>query len=180
MKCHHHITIMNQPPSAQIRRSKRRRINRHDSADDAIDLLIPSRTESPIALSAGPLQSTELASTSPSSEEEEESGSQSQPLLTQPPDFIHSPPSAPSARQRIQYAAAPSISATPLNEISGARQSCISSCAIQMYNKNPRPFQLEAIHHLAFHDDSQLVLIRRTADGKSLVPLVRPMYPVLL
>ena len=34
-----------------------------------------------------------------------------------------------------------------------------------------RPFQIESINHLAFDDDSSLVLIRRTANGKSLVPL---------
>ena len=36
---------------------------------------------------------------------------------------------------------------------------------------DPRPFQIEAINHLAFGDNSSLVLVRRTADGKSLVPL---------
>ena len=35
----------------------------------------------------------------------------------------------------------------------------------------PRDYQLEAIHHLATNDDTYLVLVRRTADGKSLVPL---------
>jgi hypothetical protein len=37
---------------------------------------------------------------------------------------------------------------------------------------NMRDFQVEAINHLAFEDDSELILIRRTADGKSLVPHV--------
>ena len=37
---------------------------------------------------------------------------------------------------------------------------------------NPCSFQIEAINHLAFNDDSSLlVLISRTEDGKSLVPL---------
>ena len=35
----------------------------------------------------------------------------------------------------------------------------------------PRDFQVEAINHCAFDDDSSLYLIIRTADGKSLVPL---------
>ena len=40
------------------------------------------------------------------------------------------------------------------------------------YNINlPRDYQLEAIHHLATKDDTYLVLIRRTTDGKLLVPL---------
>jgi superfamily II DNA helicase RecQ len=35
----------------------------------------------------------------------------------------------------------------------------------------PRDFQIEAVHYLTFHDNPSLVLLRRTADGKSLVPL---------
>jgi superfamily II DNA helicase RecQ len=34
-----------------------------------------------------------------------------------------------------------------------------------------RDFQIEAVHYLTFHDNPSLVLLRRTADGKSLVPL---------
>ena len=36
---------------------------------------------------------------------------------------------------------------------------------------DPRPFQIETIHHLAYGEDSSLVLIQRTENGKSLVPL---------
>ena len=32
----------------------------------------------------------------------------------------------------------------------------------------PRDFQIEAINHLAFSDDSSLIVIHRTMDGKSL------------
>ena len=35
----------------------------------------------------------------------------------------------------------------------------------------PRDYQIEAINHLAFYDDTYLVLVRNTADGKLLVPL---------
>jgi len=37
--------------------------------------------------------------------------------------------------------------------------------------EHPREYQIEAINHLASNDDTYLVLVRKTADGKSLVPL---------
>lgn len=36
---------------------------------------------------------------------------------------------------------------------------------------SPRPFQLEAVNHGIFNDNTILYIIRRTADGKSLVPM---------
>jgi len=35
----------------------------------------------------------------------------------------------------------------------------------------PRDYQIESINHLASNDDTYLALVRKTADGKSLVPL---------
>ena len=35
----------------------------------------------------------------------------------------------------------------------------------------PRDFQLERINHCAFEDDAFIIVILRTVDGKSLVPL---------
>ena len=36
--------------------------------------------------------------------------------------------------------------------------------------KVPRPFQIEAINHLTSNDDTYLIIVRATAEGKSLVP----------
>ena len=59
----------------------------------------------------------------------------------------------------------------PLNEIPSNNVKIIKEAIADVYGFNdPRPFQIEAINHLAF-EESSLVLIRRTADGKSLVPL---------
>ena len=35
----------------------------------------------------------------------------------------------------------------------------------------PRPFQIEGMNHCAFNDDTYLVIIHPTANGKSLIPL---------
>ena len=60
----------------------------------------------------------------------------------------------------------------PLSEIPDKQVEIIKEAIEDVYGfDHPRPFQIEAINHLAFDDASSLVLIRRTADGKSLVPL---------
>ena len=60
----------------------------------------------------------------------------------------------------------------PLEEIPSQHVEIIKDAIQDVYGfSDPRPFQIEAINHLAFDVDSSLVLVRRTADGKSLVPL---------
>ena len=60
----------------------------------------------------------------------------------------------------------------PMCDIPQENVDIIKEAIADVYGfEDPRPFQIEAINHLAFQDDSSLVLIRRTADGKSLVPL---------
>ena len=59
----------------------------------------------------------------------------------------------------------------PLLEIDPDHVELIKEAIKDVYGfDQPRPFQIEAVHHLAL-EESSLVLIRRTADGKSLVPL---------
>ena len=58
-----------------------------------------------------------------------------------------------------------------LDEIDPDHVQIIKDAIKEVYGfVNPRPFQIEAVHHVAFVESS-LVLIRRTADSKSLVPL---------
>ena len=60
----------------------------------------------------------------------------------------------------------------PFAEIPADNVLLITAALKDIYNiDQPRDFQIEAIHHLAFNDDTALHLIRKTADGKSLVPL---------
>ena len=48
----------------------------------------------------------------------------------------------------------------------------INRAIIDLYSiDTPRPFQIKAINHLAFSDNASLIVIRRTTDGKSLIPL---------
>ena len=35
----------------------------------------------------------------------------------------------------------------------------------------PRDYQIEAIHHCIYNDNATLYIIRKTAEGKSLIPL---------
>ena len=60
----------------------------------------------------------------------------------------------------------------PFDNIDRHRKTIISKAIADVYNiHTPRNFQIEAINHLAANDNAFLVLIRRTSDGKSIVPL---------
>jgi len=59
-----------------------------------------------------------------------------------------------------------------LNQIPANQLRIIKGTLSEMFNiSTPRDFQLEAINHTCFEDDTVLIVYRRTADGKSLVPL---------
>ena len=60
-----------------------------------------------------------------------------------------------------------------LASIPEAHKRIISGAIKELYPfiDDTRQFQLEGTNHLSFNDDASLVMIRRTADGKSLVPL---------
>ena len=98
--------------------------------------------------------------------DDDSNASCSQQLFTQPPDVLTV--NTPS----IPYVEATSLVALP--DIPERQLTCIKDAIRTLYPQieNPRDFQLEAINHLTFADDAALILIRRTADGKSLVPLI--------
>ena len=100
------------------------------------------------------------------SDENEDDNSCSQRLFTQPPDVFF------NATSPLLYARAEALVA--LSDIPPRQLKCMKDAIRTLYPhiENPRKFQLEAINHLTFSDDASLILIRRTADGKSLVPLV--------
>ena len=60
----------------------------------------------------------------------------------------------------------------PLQDIPPQELQIIKDALRDVYGiTEPRDFQLQAIHYLCFYDDPAMVLLRATADGKSLVPL---------
>eukprot|EP00956_Cyclotella_meneghiniana_P038992 scaffold163785_cov37-Cyclotella_meneghiniana.AAC.2 len=145
--------------------SKRRRFDIPPTpADTNIDRYIATSTASPLRQtpSRDPVDDGNVDATE----------SQDDMPLTQDPTLLlhvsanqastdaSSTPAAAPADPLIAAQPQPSIQPiTPLNTIA------------DVYGFNdPRPFQIEAIIHVAF-EESSLVLIRRTADGKSLVPL---------
>ena len=80
-----------------------------------------------------------------------------------------SPPSDETLRQPIARRSPPPL--VRLDHIPLQRRRLISDSILQTFNiSTPRPFQLEAIHHCTFNDDTCLSICRGTADGKSLVP----------
>eukprot|EP00956_Cyclotella_meneghiniana_P015563 scaffold23905_cov26-Cyclotella_meneghiniana.AAC.2 len=104
-------------------------------------------------------------------DEHEVSQSQEDLPLTQDPSLLPSNASSASADDD----SANNGQFTPLvpsDDIPNRHVTIIKDAIKDVYGfDNPGPFQIKAINHLAFNDDSSLVLIRRTADGKSLVPL---------
>ncbi|KAL3785569.1 hypothetical protein ACHAWO_009403 [Cyclotella atomus] len=162
--------------SDHLRRSKRRRTSAVSSpTDDAIDRLVPSRNQSPIAATTAALRDHIHPHHSESSSDED-TDAPSQLLFTQPP-FVSTNPTAalsplvdPNA---LKCRKAPSV-IKRVNELSTDDRSIITDAVADLYPSisNVRDFQYEAIHHLAFNDDASLILIRRTADGKSLVPAI--------
>jgi superfamily II DNA helicase RecQ len=57
-------------------------------------------------------------------------------------------------------------------DISDRRKSVINRACSEIFSiDNTREFQVTATHYLSYHNNAFLSMIRRTADGKSLVPL---------
>ena len=70
----------------------------------------------------------------------------------------------------INDTAAPPL--IPFNEIPERNLQIIKQAIAEVFRINiPREFQIKAINHLLMNNDTYLILIRRTADGKSLVSL---------
>ena len=154
------------PQTNHDRRSKRRRLRSDSTAiDPSIDRIVPSRTHSPIAASSP------NANASINDDGSDNSCSSSQQLFTQPPHIANTlPPSTPPPN-RVFYAPAPPV-LLAIDAIPTAQKEIIQRAIKDLYViDTPRPFQIEAINHLAFSDDASLIVIRRTADGKSLIPL---------
>ena len=147
-------------------RPKRRRLRSDSTAiDPAIERIVPSRTHSPIA--------TSITNVEPPINDDgsDLSCSSSQPLLTQPPHIANTPPPSTPPPNCVYYAPAPSR-LLPINAIPTAQKEIIQHVIKDLYSiDTPRDFQIKAINHLSFSDDASLIVIRRTADGKSLIPL---------
>ena len=150
-------------PNDHDDRSKRRRLTSHSLAGSpTIDRHVTACHRSP--------QVGHPPSVNPQndgdSDDDEDNISCSQRLFTQPLDVLF------HVDAPILYARAGSL--VSLSDIPQRQLKCITDAIGTLYPhiENPRQFQLEAVNHLAFADDACLVLIRRTADGKSLVPLV--------
>ena len=80
-----------------------------------------------------------------------------------------SPASGETLRQPITWRSPPPL--VRVDDIPHQRRRLISDAILQTFNiSTPRPFQLEAIHHCTFNDDTCISICRGTADGKSLVP----------
>ena len=80
-----------------------------------------------------------------------------------------SPPSDETSRLPITLRSPPPL--VRLDDIPHQRRRLICESILQTFNiSTPRPFQLEAIHHCTFNDDTCISICRGTADGKSLVP----------
>ena len=172
------------PQDNHVRRSKRRRYSSH-SPDDTpgVTRLVPSRNTSPTPIAAAVFPKSTAGE--PSSDDDTSDASLSQQLLTQDPTAIAAPSTALPLATTTSHAddlsgcsgsIASAIHApeclTPINNIPERIVTNMRDAILDVYGiTEPRDFQLEAIHHLAYHDDGSLVLIRRTADGKSLVPL---------
>jgi hypothetical protein len=150
------MDLPNETPRFDCSNSPKRRRTTPNNAH--IDRLIPRCAHSPTAAASSPQSS---------SEEEEEEWESQPPLLTQPPP---SPPLPPPPSPPPQPTPAPSI--TPFEEISPRRKSIINrACSDVLSIDHTRDFQVTAAHYLSFNNHAYLSMIRRTADGKSLVPL---------
>ena len=150
------------PETNHVRRSKRRR-TRSDSiaADPAIERIVPSRTHSPAAASSPNLDP------SINDDGSDLSCSSSQALFTQPPHITTPLPPTTPPSNGVFYAPAPS-QLVSIHNIPPQQKDIIQHAIRDVYSiDTPRDFQLEAINHLSFSDDASLVVIRRTADGKS-------------
>jgi hypothetical protein len=160
--------------------SKRRRLDGPSPGDTpAINRYVSTFNRSPAAASI-PNQSAENRP----QEDDDDDSFIDRPITQDPSLLLPSPPPPPPSNvvAAIQAAAAvvglgPTfVSApdelTPLEDIPSDEVEIINQVISDFYGINePRDFQVQAIHYLAFHDNPSLVLLCRTADGKSLVPL---------
>jgi hypothetical protein len=162
--------------SDHLRHSKRRRTSPISSpTDDAINRLVPSRNQSPIAATTAALGDHIHPSQHESSSDEDNDAPSSQLLFTQL-SFVSTQPSttlSPLHQSTVKYCKAPS-SITSVKDLLPDDLSIIQDVVADLYPSisTIRDFQYEAIHQLAFNDDASLILIRCTADGKSLVPAI--------
>eukprot|EP00956_Cyclotella_meneghiniana_P031331 scaffold81936_cov56-Cyclotella_meneghiniana.AAC.2 len=145
--------------------SKRRRLDNAATPGTAnLQRFVASRTDSPIAHTPLRLPTNNVDDATPESPDDLPH--------TQDPSAIN-PIQLPQVRDASDSANTTEFSPiVPLQCLPPVRVNIIKRAIREVYGfDNPRQFQIEAINHLAFTDDSSLVLIRRTADGKSLVPL---------
>jgi hypothetical protein len=165
-------------------RPKRRRLVGPSPGDTpAIDRYISTFNRSPVATSI-PRQSAEYC---PSNHDDDDSFTDRP--FTQDPSLLP-PPTSPSAFVSRVPAAADAAAQSdgakdvsnafvhapptflPLKDIPPQELQIIKDALRDVYGiAEPRDFQLQAIHYLCFYDNPAMVLLRATADGKSLVPL---------
>eukprot|EP00956_Cyclotella_meneghiniana_P018449 scaffold30718_cov36-Cyclotella_meneghiniana.AAC.1 len=154
--------------------------NNHDDGSKRRRLAPSSTTETSIDDSLtndghhSPIVRPPATQSTPNEADYDSESSCTQRLFTQPPDVLlnQQPPHDLPIHEPILYAKATSLVA--LHDIPPRQLSIIKDAIKTLYPQieQPRDFQLEAINHLTFADDACLILIRRTADGKSLVPLI--------
>eukprot|EP00956_Cyclotella_meneghiniana_P017130 scaffold27608_cov73-Cyclotella_meneghiniana.AAC.4 len=144
--------------------SKRRRLdNASTPGASHIDRIVGTTTVSP-------LQQTPRQQPTDEDEQEESQSQEDLPLTQDPSLLLPSAASTPADDDTAEQSLFTPV--VPLEDIPNQHVTIIKEAVKDVYGfDNPRPFQIEAINHLAINDDSSLVLIRRTADGKSLVPL---------
>jgi hypothetical protein len=149
--------------SDHLRRSKRRRTSPVSSpTDDAINRLVPSRNQSPIAATTAALRDHIHPSQHESSSDEDNDAPSSQLLFTQP-SFVSTQPSTTLSplQSTVKYCKAPSSIAS-VKDLMPDDLSIIQDAVADLYPSisTIRDFQYEAIHQLAFNDDASLILIR--------------------
>jgi hypothetical protein len=159
-------------------RPKRRRLDAPSPADTpAINRIVPSFNRSPDAASVLNQPPENHPTTEPPHDDDDSFADRP---ITQDPSLLPPPPSPPAVLAAVKSAAAvvgPTFvpapnELTPLEDIPPQEIDIIKRAISEFYHiDEPRDFQIQAIHYLAFHDNPSLVLLRRTADGKSLVPL---------
>jgi hypothetical protein len=159
-------------------RPNRRRLDAPSRGDTpAINRIVPSFNRSPDAASVLNQPPENRPTTEPPHDNDDSFADRP---FTQDQSLRPPPPSPPAVLAAVKSAAAVVGSTfvpapnelTPLEHIPPQEIDIIKR-AISDFHRidEPRDFQIQAIHYLAFHDNPSLVLLRRTADGKSLVPL---------
>jgi hypothetical protein len=166
-------------------RPKRRRLDGPSPGDTpTLDRYVSTFNQSPVATSI-PNQSAENC---PSAHHDDDDDSFIDRLFTQDPSLILPPPSPSAFVAAVQAAAAvvehlsqphnAKVSNTiirapptflPLQDIPHQELQIKKDTLRDVYGiTEPRDFQLQVIHYLCFYNDQAMVLLRATADGKSL------------